>query len=122
MNSNQPLRRSKLFPLALTAAALASLLARPAAAENRSYKLCDIVNGQVFSCGSWYQGKAVVNKDGAFRECDIVNGQVFSCGSWYQGKAAVNKDGAFRECDIVNGQAFSCGSWYQGKAVVYTSR
>ena len=89
MNSHQPLRRSKRFPLAVIAGALLCMSARPAAAGDRSYKLCDIVNGQVFSCGSWYQGKAVVNKDGAFRECDIVNGQVFSCGSWYQGKAVV---------------------------------
>ena len=60
MHSNHPLHRSMRFPLALTVAALASLIARPADAGDRSYKLCDIVNGQVFSCGSWYQGKAVV--------------------------------------------------------------
>jgi len=94
----------------------------PAEAGSRAYKRCDISNGQVFSCGSWYQGKAVTFHDGAYRQCDISNGQVFSCGSWYQGKAVTFHDGAYRQCDISNGQVFSCGSWYQGKAVVFTDR
>ena len=38
--------------------------AASAAAASGSYKLCDITNGQIFSCeGSWYQGKAVVFTD-----------------------------------------------------------
>jgi len=28
----------------------------------RAYYACDIFNGQVNGCGSWYQGKAVVYK------------------------------------------------------------
>ena len=50
------------------------------------------------------------------------DGQIFSCGSWYQGKAVAFHDGAYRQCDISNGQVFSCGSWHQGKAVVFTDR
>lgn len=67
---------------------------RPVAREAtpRSYHLCEITNGQVFSCGPWFQGKAVARHDGAFRSCEITNGQVFSCGSWYQGKAVVLVD------------------------------
>ena len=64
---NQPprrrgtLRMQPRFPVALAGAVLACLLSGAVAeAGDRSYKLCDIVNGQVFSCGSWYQGKAVV--------------------------------------------------------------
>jgi hypothetical protein len=32
-------------------------------------------------------------KDGAYRECDVFNGQVTSCGAWYQGKAVVLRPG-----------------------------
>ena len=64
----------------------------PAEAGSRAYKRCDISNGQVFSCGSWYQGKAVNLNDRSNPKSDISNGQVFSCGSWYQGKAVVFTD------------------------------
>ena len=94
----------------------------PATATASSYKLCNISNGQVFSCGSWYQGDAVVLHDGAYKTCQITNGQVFSCGTWHQGTAVVWRDGAYFECKIANGQIFSCGRWYQGDAVVFTDR
>jgi hypothetical protein len=87
------------------------------------YYLCDIFNGEASGgCGSWYQGKAVVQKsDGFYYECDIFNGEASGgCGSWYQGKAVVKKDdGHYYECEIFNGQPNGCGSWFQGKAVVY---
>lgn len=84
----------------------------------KTFRMCEITNGQVFSCGPWFQGKAVAHHDGAFRSCDITNGRVFSCGPWFQGKAVVPHDGALRSCEIVNGGIFSCGPWFQGKAVV----
>jgi len=82
------------------------------------YRLCDIFNGQVSHCGSWYQGEAVLYHDGAYRVCDVFNGQVSHCGSWFRGEAPVHHDGAWRMCDIFNGQISHCGSWYRGQAVV----
>jgi hypothetical protein len=60
-------------------------------AQTSAYYECSITSGQIFSCdGSWYQGRAVVLRNGAYHECTITNGQVFSCdGSWYQGRAVV---------------------------------
>jgi hypothetical protein len=97
-------------------------LGSTAYADGKSYKKCQIFNGQINGCGSWYRGKAVVRKDGAYYECDIFNGQVNGCGSWYRGQAVIYKDGAYRECEIFNGQPNGCGSWYQGEAVVYTNK
>ena len=87
-------------------------------AGSGKYETCDIVNGDVFSCSGWYQGKAVVinPRSGKYETCDIVNGDVFSCSGWYQGKAAVinPRSGKYEQCDIVNGDVFSCSGWYQG--------
>ena len=79
--------------LASLAALALGLLAGTADADSRSYHQCQLTNGQVFSCdGSWYQGSAVVLRNGAYHKCSITNGQVFSCdGSWFQGRAVVYK-------------------------------
>ena len=88
-----------------------------------SYKMCQVVNGAIFSCpGGWYQGKAVVLHGGVYIECSITNGEIFSCGGWYQGKAVVLHKGAYQECSITNGAIFSCGGWFQGNAVAYTDK
>jgi hypothetical protein len=70
------------------------LLGGSAWAGNKSYHECQITNGRVFSCdGAWYQGKAVVLRDGSYHLCQITNGRVFSCdGAWYQGKAVIQTD------------------------------
>jgi hypothetical protein len=84
-----------------------------------AFLTCDVFNGQVGHCGSWYHGEAVVLHDGAYRACTIFNGQISHCGSWFQGEAPVYQDGAYRTCTIFNGQISHCGSWYRGSAVVY---
>lgn len=113
--------RSRLRPsmekIGLAVLALAATVGAAGSSE-KSYRQCQITNGQVASCGTWYQGSAVTYRDEAYRLCKIFNGQASSCGGWYQGKAVVYRDGAYRECRIFNGQASSCGGWYQGKAVV----
>src|SRR5262245_15619835 len=55
----------------------------PPPPREKTYRECEIFNGQVSHCGTWYQGKAVVYADGAYRTCDIFNGRVMSCGTWY---------------------------------------
>ena len=56
---------------------------------------------------------------GAYYNCEIFNGQVTSCTTWYQGETAVYKDGAYFKCSIFNGQVTSCTTWHQGSSVVY---
>ena len=87
-----------------------------------SYQECDIFNGQVSFCRGWYQGKAVVLRDGSYQECDIFNGQISICHGWYQGEAEVLQDGSYQSCDVFNGQVSFCRGWYKGKAVVRTDR
>jgi hypothetical protein len=69
-------------------------------------------------------GAVVVAGQKSYRVCKISNGQIFSCeGSWFQGETPVLRDGAWHKCKISNGQIFSCdGSWFQGNTVVFTDR
>lgn len=84
----------------------------------RAFRSCDIFNGQVKTCGGWFQGEAVIEHDSKLRECKLFNGQVKTCGAPYNGKAVVFEDNAYRECRITNGRVMSCGGWYTGKAVL----
>lgn len=83
-----------------------------------TFRQCDIFNGQVKSCGGWFQGEAVIEHDGKLRECKLFNGQVKTCGAPYNGDAVVFESNAYRECRITNGRVMSCGGWYTGKAVL----
>ncbi|MBO8132907.1 hypothetical protein [Dickeya fangzhongdai] len=35
------------------------------------YRACNIINGQIAACGSWFQGSAPVLQHGEYRECTI---------------------------------------------------
>lgn len=116
--SNTPAGSGGGTPAASASAAPSGGSTPPSNGSAGAYRSCEIFNGQVSHCGSWYQGSAVLWQDGAYRECDVFNGQISHCGSWYQGEAPVEHDGAWRMCDIFNGQISHCGSWYRGQAVV----
>lgn len=96
--------------VSITVAVGVTLARCPVRADTSAFRECDVVNGQVNSCGSWYQGRAVTWSDGAFRECTIVNGQSSGCGPWHQGSVIAHRDGAYRECDVVTKRSRRCWS------------
>ena len=96
---------------------LAALLFSPLIYADK-YRQCDIRNGDIGFCSSWYNGETVAYKNGAYRKCRVNNGQAGFCSSWYNGIAVVYKDGKYRKCNISNGRIRHCSSWYNGKAVV----
>jgi hypothetical protein len=100
---------------------LTVLMALPAGfafGEGHTFRQCDIFNGQVKTCGGWFQGETVLEHDGKLRECKVFNGRVKTCGAPHNGKAVVFDDDAYRECRITNGRVMSCGGRYTGRAVL----